>query len=208
VGAGGWRECTGAHGGFDGVIVLGRVVSMQCRRGRVHICRCNSRMHACMRSARHLTIEARARTHHEPVLQITPPALERAVRKRAPLGQHRRLAPDVDDGLHAVLRVERADSEVERALPRVRAGRVRARVRGVQICEVRVRVEDRGDEGCVKRGQVLRERGVRRRCVASAGALRRAWADLAVTGPGRRGMVCAREQWRAESVEHARAGAT
>jgi hypothetical protein len=49
---------------------------------------------------------------------------------------------------------------------------------------------------------------VRRRCVAGANALQRAWADLPVAGLGRRGMVRAREQWRAESVEHARAGAT
>jgi hypothetical protein len=150
-------------------------------------------MHACMRSARDLTVQARSRTHHEPVLQIAPLALERAVRERAPLGQHRRLSPDVDDGLHAVRGIERAH-ELARALPRVRAGRVRARVRGVQVREVRVRVEDLGDEGCVKRGQILRERGVRRRCVAGAGALRCAWADLAVASPGRRGMVCAREQ--------------
>jgi hypothetical protein len=85
---------------------------------------------------------------------------------------------------------------------------MRARIEGVQVREVRLRVEDLGDEVCVKRGQILRERRVRRRCVAAAGALRRAWADLAVIGPGRRGMVRAREQSRAESAEHARAGAT
>jgi hypothetical protein len=135
-----------------------------------------------MRSARTAAVQARPRTHDEPVPQAAPPALERAVRKRAPLGQHGRLAPDVDDGLHAMRGIERA-CELERAFPRVRAGRVRARVRDMQVHEVRVRVEDRGDEVCVKRGQVLRERGVRRRCVAGAGALRRAWVDLAVPVP-------------------------
>jgi hypothetical protein len=164
-------------------------------------------MHACVRSARTATVRARPRTHHEPVLQAAPPALERAVRERAPLGQHGRLAPDVNNSLHTMRGIERAH-ELERALPRVRAGRVRARVRGVQVREVRVRAEDRGDEVCVKRGQVLRERGVRRRCVAGAGALQRAWADWAVAGPGRRGMVRAREQSRADSAEHAWAGAT
>jgi hypothetical protein len=155
---------------------------MQCRRGHAHIYRRGSRMHASV-CAQRKPRPASARTHPSRTSLTGRPTCFRA---RRPQTRATRPAwtPDIDDGLHAMRGIERAD-EVERALLRVRAGRVRARVRGVQVREVRVRVEDLGDEGCVKRGQVLRERGVRRRCVAGAGALRRARARYG--GRGRTG---------------------
>jgi hypothetical protein len=187
VSAGGGRAggATSAHGGFDGVIVLGRVVSVQCRRVA------GTYIEAGLTDARLCALSAHrgrpsAPTHPSRTSTAGRPTCPRA---RRPQTRATRPAwtPDVDDGLHAMRGIERTH-EVERALPRVRAVRVRTRVGGVHAHEVRLRVEDVGDEGCVKRGQVLRDsRGVRRSCVAGAGALRRARADWAVADSGDKG---------------------